>query len=359
MNYIERYKELRPTLDTLGTRLQTLLRDIARSVNIDIHTIESRSKTVESFSEKISRPGKSYNNPLEDITDLCGLRVILYYQEDVERLSKAIRNEFTVDDKKSTDKRSELKNDQFGYISVHLICRVSEKRIDLLEWQSYANFNFEIQIRTVLQHAWASISHALQYKSSADIPSQFSRQLSRLSGLLELSDEQFSDLRKKTANLHSKVSKELANSNLDVAINSVALQQYLESSEVFSKLSRTVSMAGFKNYSSSEIHQISEICAGFRISTLDDLNELLLEFSKNAKNFFKNLAANVTSDGTELRRVTGGNSHWCSVMVVAMLHDRQEYGFILENEIWGQNYLEDVLAAARQTLAAKPAPHHN
>ncbi|MNJ50543.1 GTP pyrophosphokinase YwaC [compost metagenome] len=53
----------------------------------------------------------------------------------------------------------------------------------------------EIQIRTMLMHAWAAISHKLLYKKEDDAPTQVKRQLNRLSALIELADEQFDSIK--------------------------------------------------------------------------------------------------------------------------------------------------------------------
>ncbi|MBC7752368.1 MAG: hypothetical protein H7Z73_11760 [Candidatus Saccharibacteria bacterium] len=48
---------------------------------LDFHLLESRTKDVTSFREKVARSSKAYGDPLSEINDLCGLRVIAYYQD--------------------------------------------------------------------------------------------------------------------------------------------------------------------------------------------------------------------------------------------------------------------------------------
>lgn len=304
---------------------------------------------MESFTEKLSRPGKSYANPIEEITDLCGLRVILYYQEDVDSFCDAIRREFLVDDMRSVDKRHQLRSDQFGYISVHLICRLNSNRSSLLEWSPYANLNIEIQVRTVLQHAWASISHALQYKNQADIPDQFVRQLTRVSGLLELSDEQFSDLRRKTEALRSEISLSLNKNDLNVVINFVALKEFTDSSSVVAEIETNAREAGLGVDEDSDPAQLVAVCNGLSVATLDQLNEILASFVKHALKFFQHFMKLEVMGEMSPKIINGSRGHWCAVAVVAMKHKSSSLAFIEKEDIWDSEYLSNVVNAAKHT----------
>ena len=287
-DYVAAYKLLHPTIEVYSERLKALLFDIARNKKIHVHAIEARAKAIDSFAEKIARPGRSYKDPLSDITDLCGLRVIVYYQEDVDAFCAAIRSELQVDDAHSVDKRAELKSDQFGYISVHLVCQLSKQRSSLVEWQPYATLNAEIQVRTVLQHAWASISHALQYKSAADVPGQFSRKLSRLAGLLELSDEQFSELRIESQTLRSVVSASLGKNDLNVDVDSIAIAEFLDSSSVARNIGDAARVAGLQvSGDNHHNYQILVVCQGLGLNKLDAVNNSLAAFLGSAPMFFQ------------------------------------------------------------------------
>lgn len=347
MSYIEQYKALHPTLDAFGHRLKNLLLDIANDNDIDVHVIEARTKTTESFAEKLSRPEKSYQNPLEEITDLCGLRVILYYQEDVDKFCNLIHEEFHVDDNKSIDKRHELRADQFGYVSVHLICRLNNTRVQLVEWRKYQYLNVEIQVRTVLQHAWASISHALQYKSKADIPDQFIRQLTRIAGLLELSDEQFSDLRTQRNILRSTISESLKKNDLGVQINAIALEQFLMSSTIVAKIADAARKEKFKVSEGVRGQQLVEVCQNLGINDLFTLNEMLVAFTKISQEFFVQLKAVLNNKKRKPNSVEGDLDHWCAVATVAMNHEVSSLAILVEQEMWSQNYLTQVTTAAK------------
>jgi ppGpp synthetase/RelA/SpoT-type nucleotidyltranferase len=172
-------------------RVESMITTLIRDAGIRVDSIRSRTKTVESLREKLRR--KSYAH-LEDVPDLVGLRVIAYDREGADRVVELIRDEFDVDDEESGDTAETLGPTEFGYSSVHLVIRLSEGRRQLPEWSQVKALRAEVQVRTVLQHAWASISHALQYKHEDEVPRALRRRLARVSALLELADQEFAAL---------------------------------------------------------------------------------------------------------------------------------------------------------------------
>ncbi|MFD0345799.1 hypothetical protein ACFQ0M_06300 [Kitasatospora aburaviensis] len=84
-----------------------------------------------------------------------------------------------------------------------MIARLSEERRTLTEYQEYAGFRAEFQVRTVLQHAWGVISHALDYKNEDAVPAEVRRKLFRLAALLETGDELFGAFRVEVENLRA------------------------------------------------------------------------------------------------------------------------------------------------------------
>src|SRR5262249_18923189 len=137
------------------------------------------------------------------------------------------RREFDVDPNHSSDKLEDLEVDEFGYRSFHLVCTLSAARRSLAEWSKYRDLCVEIQVRSVLQHAWAAISHKIDYKTVSQAPTELRRGLFRLSALLELADDQFAALRDKSANLVQQYQSDVALGQLNVALNLDSLTQYL------------------------------------------------------------------------------------------------------------------------------------
>lgn len=186
-------EEYRLLYEEFAARLHALLELLVKDISIPVDHIEHRVKTIESFMEKIER--KSYPDPFRQIKDCAGLRIVTFYQDSVQSVVNMIREEFEVDEANSLDKIEDLGETEFGYRSVHLVVSLSNQRAILREWKRYAGLPAEIQVRSVLQHAWATVSHKLNYKSTSQESRKVLRQLSRLSAHLETVDEEFTVLR--------------------------------------------------------------------------------------------------------------------------------------------------------------------
>jgi putative GTP pyrophosphokinase len=128
-----RYRAVRATYESMTVRLRVLITDLISDAGIDVIQIEARTKSTESFAEKISRKGRKYENPLVDMTDLIGLRIITYYREAVTRIGEVLKGEFLIDEKNSVDKMAALDPDRFGYLSMHYIASLSPTRRKLAE----------------------------------------------------------------------------------------------------------------------------------------------------------------------------------------------------------------------------------
>ncbi|MCH9054192.1 MAG: hypothetical protein IIA72_24655, partial [Proteobacteria bacterium] len=228
-NALELFLVQRPLYEDFTRKLEILLIDLLKLKKINFQLIESRAKSIESLQEKLSGPGKSYDNPLDTIPDLSGVRIIVYYNDDIDRVNHIIDEEFDVVELEGSHQPEVYEVDKFGYISIHFVVRLSEQRKKLPEWTSYKDLHSEIQVRTVLQHSWAAISHALQYKREADVPLKSQRRLFRLAGLFELADEEFTALRNEQYESKSEAKKSLKEKNKIVELDSATMLEFLNS----------------------------------------------------------------------------------------------------------------------------------
>src|SRR6266545_6084305 len=198
-----RYQVDQPIYKDYATALKTLLQQLCRSREIEPQTIEARGKPLDSLIEKLRK------NPdcrsLDEITDLCGARIILYYRSDISAVAQLVRDEFDV---LREQPHGAPAADIFGYQSLHLDVRLREPRRGLVEWAEYKDLQAEIQVRTVLAHAWAAISHKLDYKSSSEIPHQSRRKLFRVAALLETGDDLFGEFRTEVEQLRQSYRSE-------------------------------------------------------------------------------------------------------------------------------------------------------
>ena len=181
---------LEGALDAWGRALSL---DIERWLGeLKVHSVRFRVKTSDSLRGKLARPDRHYVD-LWDVTDLLGLRVIVYFEDEVERAADLLDSKLALALERSIDKRRRADASSFGYRSVHYVCKVDEKRADAFGLPREACC--EIQIRTMIEHAWAEIEHDLGYKSREVVPVVARRRLNRLAGLLELADQEFVAIR--------------------------------------------------------------------------------------------------------------------------------------------------------------------
>ncbi len=272
-NLHQRIENEHPNRVRYTAKLAQLLRELLDGSSIEIAQLESRTKTVESLAEKANREGKSYDDPLREITDFSGIRIITYFREDVSRVAEIIRREFLVDGSNSRDMSDLLDPDQFGYQSVHFVVNLRSARLALTEWASFGDFSAEIQVRTVVQHAWAAISHKLDYKSESEVPKSIRRKLFRLSALLELADDEFASFRNELIIQRSRYETNIRDGNTLIDINLDSVSVYVNKSRTVAKVLEDAHEAGIRCDTSTE----SESAVGNLVSTLREADFLVLK----------------------------------------------------------------------------------
>lgn len=187
------YPQEYPKLEEASKQAEYLIGKLLRDHRSDIHLISSRAKDPDSTLWKIRRKG--YTHPLTQLTDVIAVRVIAYYQSDVDPIVEKLVQEFEIDPTKSVDKRQALTLRAFGYRSVHLVARLQGFRATSPEYAALAGKWFEVQVRSILEHAWAEIEHEVVYKSGIKFPPQIERRFAAIAGTLELIEKEFLALR--------------------------------------------------------------------------------------------------------------------------------------------------------------------
>jgi putative GTP pyrophosphokinase len=269
-------------LEKFTACVHDLLQRLLEENRIRVHSITFRVKDRDSLKRKIGRPDKSYTC-LADITDISGVRVITYLPEVVDEISRIIKTEFAVDKINSIDKRQVLDPDRFGYLSVHYVVSLSPQRLKLSEYKRYASLKCEVQIRSILQHAWAEIQHDLGYKTSLEIPNEIKRRFFKLAGLLEVADDEFSRIRHDLAEYETNVREEIETQPGMVPINKTSLEAFVQSSELNQEIAEKLEkMTGCELFptdlgvSSKMIEQLS-FCG---IHTIAELRQSLKDNEK-------------------------------------------------------------------------------
>jgi ppGpp synthetase/RelA/SpoT-type nucleotidyltranferase len=195
---IRKYTDLLPSYQKYAQALESVLGSVARQI-CPTAIIQARAKCVSSFAEKILRKKDKYRDPVSQLTDLCGARVIMHVRDDVEALSRFIREHFEIDEANSLDSLTRLRASEFGYRSVHYVVKFKPHvfptaKVLVSIPEALFSLKAEIQLRTISQHAWADIGHDRLYKSPFQVPDQLMRESARLAALLEAADETFSGL---------------------------------------------------------------------------------------------------------------------------------------------------------------------
>ena len=231
---IEKYQKVWPLYTEYASVIRNILSEAFNAQDIKIHSIEARAKAIDSFGDKAANPSPNdpnkphYPTPLSDITDLAGIRVIVFFPRILDVVDATIRTQFDVIEK-SDKTLILLKEEKFGYGSIHYLVRLKENRISLLEYSRFANLVAEIQIRTILQHAWAEIEHDIQYKAVETIPSTVRRRFMSLAGMLEIADREFQAIQDEDERLRTEARKSVQEGKLEqVEITPDALKTYLD-----------------------------------------------------------------------------------------------------------------------------------
>lgn len=250
---LEQYDNKKRVYQSFLHEIEHQITSILQASQITYNAITSRLKTRESLNDKIERKQNKYL-ALDEITDVVGVRIITYYSTDVDKIADIIEREYDVDHNNSIDKRESLEPDRFGYCSVHYVVSMSEERLALPECRAYEGMKCEIQIRTVLQHAWAEIEHDIGYKSEIAIPKEMRRSFSRIAGLLEIADKEFDEIRGNLIQYKSEVQERVENDDvLDCEFDAVWLDVLLETNSNLKRLTKHI-----QNLTGVQIEEIEE-----------------------------------------------------------------------------------------------------
>jgi ppGpp synthetase/RelA/SpoT-type nucleotidyltranferase len=157
---INEFQQKKPLYEEFMLAMQKLLESMLINSGYK-YQIYYRIKEAEKLKEKIirkSKEGKVYEK-MEDIEDLAGIRIIFYFESDKTRFIKEIKKEIT------GNLKTEERQKETGYIATHIIASFGDKRLDLSEYKKFKDLKCEIQLTTIMHHAWSEIEHHLFYKN--------------------------------------------------------------------------------------------------------------------------------------------------------------------------------------------------
>ncbi len=267
---LQEFRDKRQELLQLDNHVFELISQTLKQQGLELNSIEHRIKTMESLAGKLERKGEKYHQ-LSDITDLIGLRIVTFYTDDVDKVAAIISQLFDIDWSNSVDKRKLHDLNSFGYNSLHYICKLHE-----------GSFPFEIQIRTALQHTWSAIEHDIGYKGAVKLPPQYRRQFSRLAGMLELADDEFSRLRTTMTEYRRQIQTLVKSGNLsDVALSTDSFRSYLEL-RPFDRLNQRIAAVNQAELFPASLMPFLPILESFGMESLGQVQAMVDELSDAA-----------------------------------------------------------------------------
>jgi len=131
------------------------------------HVLQCRAKGIDSLRHRLAEADKLDTQALDlDRRDLAGVRLIFYTNNDVERFlnSSLIRENFEVEDDSTKIHHPTPDNEGAQYRAIHYTVRLRQDRLRLPEYARFTDLRCEIQIQTILNHAWSETSHDILYK---------------------------------------------------------------------------------------------------------------------------------------------------------------------------------------------------
>ncbi len=253
---VREYALLHPVLVEVGRAAVDLVTGILDDAGINYLSVTGRTKSVTSFAEKARRTAdgaRLYVDPLSDIGDQIGVRVITYVHSDVTAVADLLRDQVVVLDDRDLGQET-AKEGRFGYASRHLQIEIEGRVV-------------QVQIRTVLQHAWAEFEHDIRYKGTMpdEHARDFDRRFTLAAGLLELADREFSTIRDRLRNEPG--------SEVPTAAAPAGDDPRLEPRELAAFLAGQYADAGWSR--TDHYAWISGLLLELGITSLDELGEVL------------------------------------------------------------------------------------
>ena len=272
VDLLNAYNAHLPQLEQLAEQVSSMLLKALREQNIQLNTFERRVKTEDSLTGKLEKKGSKYRT-IYDITDLVGIRAVTYYTDDVDKVAAIAKQIFDIDWKNSVDKRKH-QLDSFGYLSLHYICYLKEGPL--------RDIPFEIQMRTALQHVWSAIEHDIGYKGAVKLPPEFVRQFSRLAGMLEMADDEFSRLRTAMSEYRRQVHSLVKSGQFsEVSLSTESFRQFLEL-RPFDRLNQRIAAVNQAEIFPAPMMNFLPILETFRFKDLGDVQQFIDENSEDA-----------------------------------------------------------------------------
>lgn len=189
-----RYVEKLSLYEEYASRVRNLVQDLIEREDIEVYSIEGWAKPPVDVVRALGARGDERDAELGSVPDLVTVRVLLRFPEDVYKVEEIIQNEFDIDHSRSITSSGLEDPFRFGYPAVVYTLALSTNRSSLREWGKYRDISFRLELRTMLQQAWATIAPRVNLNMDSVSEKKLKRRLVRLAALLEEADEGFLSL---------------------------------------------------------------------------------------------------------------------------------------------------------------------
>ena len=325
---LDEYRSALPLFEKMQQEVTQQLRDALARNGLIVTAVEARIKTEESLEGKLALKGAKYAT-LSDITDILGARIVTFYTDDVDRIAAIAEQLFEIDWTNSVDKRKLHELDSFGYNSLHYICRLP----------GY-DYRFELQLRTTLQHAWASINHDIGYKTGVEIPHDYLRRINRLAGILEMADDEFSRIRTEITDYRRRVQQLVKNGKLDdVMLDGDTFRSYLNARPL-DMLNKRIAAINQAEIQDVPLMRYLSVLKALGCNTLGDVSRMIRQYEDAAYRLARHQLGNTDLD---IISSAVGLQNVCIVFILSQ--GGGKIGLLrLFNALNGQNSQNEALA---------------
>ena len=246
---------------------------------------------------------------------------------------------FDIDWQQSVDKRKLHQLDSFGYNSLHYICRLHE-----------GGPRFELQMRTALQHGWSTIEHDTGYKGDVKIPPEYRRQFSRLAGMLELVDDEFSRLRTELTNYRRQIQALVKSGHLDeVPLSADSMRNFLEL-HPFERLNKRIAAVNQAEIYPTSMMPYLPLLESMGLETLGDVQRFIIE---NYDDAYQLALSQLAITDLDILSESAGLQYLCLVYVLKHDGGRNGLKFVFDTingESDANGTMADMMLEQAETL---------
>lgn len=293
-----RYVESLKLYEEYATRIRNLIQDLVEIEGVEFYAIDGWAEPPAELLRILSGLDE------KDLSgvDLVTVRVLLRFPEDVLKIENVVKAEFEIDESRSVPSSGLEDPYRFGYPAVVYILSLSKSRSNLREWEKYKSLSFRLELRTMLQEAWATIFPKVNQTVGSLSEKKLTRELVLLAALLEKADQGFLTLRneiKDEALLIPPSNKNQIGNSENINAEKLFTDEELynlfkDDSSLLGKWNAAAIEAGFPEFTPDADYlreSFANLCNILRVSGLDTVSEV------------KNFMADMEIDNKGLRQL--------------------------------------------------------